>query len=518
LTATIALGLDGATWDMLDGWIDDGRLPALERVVEEGCRATLESVVPPVTCPAWKCYSTGKNPGDLGVFWWAMWDRDGGRIVTPNHHSFRSADLWDYLGDAGYRSAVLNMPTTYPPKPLEGIMVSGFGAPLDRNFDYDRMYTYPPELQADLEDRYGYRVGLKDIDYMDKKALFDSVVDLINLRFRVLVDLLSNENYDFIHLTIFYINILQHYYGDDEVTGDAWEVIDGHIEELLDDYRLVLFSDHGNMDIERSFIINDWLLDQGYLRLRHDAGDLVGAVTGRLDRFCTRALGFERRYFRGAMNLLPDRFIERFPGVLGQYATNQLDLKVDWDRSLAIGMGQGPIYLNHERLDYPEQFRATLADELQRVTDPDGKRVLRRVRARGSVYRGRFTGDAPDLVADPMDGVEIHGGITGQVHRTRQFAWTSGNHPDGMFAAHGPGIATDWGYDRLHLTDIAPTLCYGMDVPVPEDMDGAVRTDLFERRHGEVTFQPGKSPVGTTINDGRQAEVRKNLEDLGYLG
>jgi len=79
MTRVVSIGLDGAAWHKLDRLIDEGRLPNLAELTNEGVRAPLRSVTPPVTCPAWRCSTSGKNPGKLGVFWWLNVDRGARR-------------------------------------------------------------------------------------------------------------------------------------------------------------------------------------------------------------------------------------------------------------------------------------------------------------------------------------------------------------------------------------------------------------------------------------------------------
>ncbi len=64
----IVIGLDGATFTVLQPWIDKGYLPAFKKMQEEGAWCPLESVVPPITAPAWASFMTGKNPGKAWYF------------------------------------------------------------------------------------------------------------------------------------------------------------------------------------------------------------------------------------------------------------------------------------------------------------------------------------------------------------------------------------------------------------------------------------------------------------------
>ena len=99
----LVIGLEGACWNLIGKWVENGVLPNIKRLKEEESWGPMESCIPPITCPAWKCYSTGKNPGKLGVFWWVDLDLENKRVITPNSTSFKSKELWDYLNDAGYR-------------------------------------------------------------------------------------------------------------------------------------------------------------------------------------------------------------------------------------------------------------------------------------------------------------------------------------------------------------------------------------------------------------------------------
>jgi len=172
----------------------------------------LRSVTPPVTCPAWRCSTTGKNPGKLGVYWWMNLDRDAGTITTPDSTSFESADLWEYLSQDGYKSAVVNVPMTYPPSKLDGVMVSGFGMPMESTTGTEIPITYPPGYEQELRDDYDWQSTVENID---TPAGLEQTYEVIRSRLELLTDLIE-EDFDYIHLTVFYINMLQHKYDDSE--------------------------------------------------------------------------------------------------------------------------------------------------------------------------------------------------------------------------------------------------------------------------------------------------------------
>jgi predicted AlkP superfamily phosphohydrolase/phosphomutase len=64
----VIIGLDGATWTLLRPWIDQGQLPNLARLVQEGASGPLTTTIPPVSASAWVSFATGCNPGKHGAF------------------------------------------------------------------------------------------------------------------------------------------------------------------------------------------------------------------------------------------------------------------------------------------------------------------------------------------------------------------------------------------------------------------------------------------------------------------
>ncbi|MDD5207397.1 MAG: alkaline phosphatase family protein, partial [Desulfobacterales bacterium] len=215
---TVVIGLDGANWDHLAPWLERGVLPNLKKLMEQGAWSYSASELPYVTFPNWKCYSTGKNPGKLGVFWWEQVDRDARTVSMPNSQSFKSAELWDYLGEAGRRCCVINMPTTYPPKNLEnGAVIAGGPGCADHG------YTSPGDLESSLQDRFGYRPHPRN-SISRRQEYIREVLDLIDLRFEVGKTFL--DEFDFVQITVFYINMLQHFFWRDQPVLEGWRRID----------------------------------------------------------------------------------------------------------------------------------------------------------------------------------------------------------------------------------------------------------------------------------------------------
>jgi len=60
-------GLDGVTFDLLQPWIDEGRLPNLANLLAQGASGRLRSTIPPVSASAWSSFATDSRPGQHGL-------------------------------------------------------------------------------------------------------------------------------------------------------------------------------------------------------------------------------------------------------------------------------------------------------------------------------------------------------------------------------------------------------------------------------------------------------------------
>ncbi|MFD1588593.1 alkaline phosphatase family protein [Halorientalis brevis] len=503
MTETIVLGLDGANWALLEPWLDEGRLPNIEALRDRGVWTDMHSCFPPVTCPNWRCYSTGKNPGKLGVFWWETIDTDRQTLTTPDSRSFKSANYWDYLNREGLSAGIMNLPMTYPPFEVEEFMIAGGPGSEQEN------YTHPAELGERL-DADGYSLHPETpVTAKDDRTAADGLVDLIEQRLVTFRERLDETDVDVAHCTVFYVNVLQHFFWRGEPTRRAWEVIDEQIGAIRDahpDASLVLMSDHGCKDVDTVFYANSWLEEQGYLVTKGETKDLLteyGINKKRLSKLAHK-LGIHSLVTK----LAPDRITEQLPDDEEGFKREQKLEKVDWDRSKAIASGQGLVYVIDDDPDTVEQ----LVDDLSELTDEDGEPIARNVMRREEAYDGPYTEDAPEIVFDQRPGVHTSGAIGSNPVFSDVGRWEAENVRTGLFLADGPGVeATDLD-GPISITDIAPTVLQSVGCAVPTDMDGRP-LPLF----GDVEHETCEPIPFEAATDAAREEVQDRLEDLGYL-
>jgi len=523
MSRTIVLGLDGANWPLLEPWIEAGDLPNLAALREQAAWGPLTSQLPPVTSPNWRCYATGRNPARLGVFWWEIVDRERRTIRHPTARDFHTRPFWHDLAEAGHRVAVLNFPTGYPPEPIpNGRFTAGGPGARDTGF------AFPASWEADLRRRYNYRVHPTDVlrSAAQVRARLDEILALMQSRFDVAFDLLK-EGVDFLHITLFYTNVLQHFWYQGEPTRAGWKLVDlnlGRLRRMAAEggYNLLLMSDHGCAPVDTVFYVNTWLAQEEYLTVG------LPAAASRLGRWGLnrqRLIGLARRTGLAPLlrRLVPERWQRAIPGQGGTFDKEAKAERVDWERSRAIASGQGPIYLllPPDHPDY-EPLREEIAAKLTALRNPrTGQPVVARVFRREEVYRGPFFSQAPDLIFEQGPGIHTSGGVGHPHVFAAPEKWAADNVVEGLFLAWGPDFALRGPVEGTRILDLAPTILHLMGLPVPDDVDGRVLDHLFapdsEAAHRSVAFRPADARVDTAYTTEDEAEIADRLTALGYL-
>lgn len=283
LSRVLVIGLDCAAPRFVFG-PEAFELPTLRNLMSRGCFGTLKSCHPPITIPAWTCMLSGKDPGALGVYGFHL--REGRaytrqRIATSD--TIREKRIWDRLADAGKRTALVGVPQTYPPTPINGWLVSGLLTP-----GPEAEFTYPPALKSEiLRETGAYLIDVTDFRTPDKRRLLKQIYALMENRFDVARYVLRSKPWDFFMMVEMGMDRLHHgfwQYADpahprfepgnpyQNVLSEYYEAVDTQIGRLLEDVgedtAVLVVSDHGARALHGGFRINEWLIQMGHLRLR----------------------------------------------------------------------------------------------------------------------------------------------------------------------------------------------------------------------------------------------------------
>ena len=455
------VGIDGGSFELMNKWLD--YLPALRKVKERGCWADMQSALPPVTSPNWKVYSTGMNPGKIGIFYWEniIWKER--KVYYPTERKTQHKEIWDYLYEAGKKQVIMGIPLTYPPKKIWGFFISG---PPDAS---NKGFTYPSYLEKTLLKK-GWKPGFDHSIITDREKAQKEIVEKISTTFQMAREMVQAQNPDFLHVTSFYINELQHYLWDSECTKEGWIIIDNFVGWIQKQgYNLLVMSDHGSNEIKHTFNINTWLEHHGYLKLQ---GSSVGL----------RKLGITQERLAGIIKspaiisllkrVIPNKVFETVPLEGGATTFNPKEKAVDWERSRVLASDQGPLYLR-DRND--EVLIRALIRALEGIPE-----VVRGVYRGRDLYWGPYMDEAPDLVIDYHDGIHISSGLGLKevFSPPAEGRWKAENKRTAMFMGIGEEIYRTGKIDSVSILDLAPTILTLMGVPIPEIMDGE---DILKR-------------------------------------
>ena len=513
MTKTLVVGLDGASWELLDPWIEAGELPNLAALRDTGTWAGTRSCLPPVTFPNWKCYSSGKDPGGFGVFWFENVDLAAGEINVMNGGDYDTAELWDYLNDEGQSAGVVNMPTMYPPRDIGELVVAGGPDAVEGEYrSISSGYTSPPELAAELEERFDYRVHPDPLLSSNDEhgAEVEAILDLLEKRFEVATHLMDERDLDFVHVTLFYLNVLHHFFWDDEPSLRAWKTVDEWVGRLDDreDLNLVLMSDHGCDATQTEFYINEWLAENGY-QVRDTSVDALLTRVG-LDRENLLAVAKRAGLVDTLARVVPESIQQLVPQRDGVKRDRKLEA-IDLEQTKVVASGQGPVYIN-PRFDV-ESVRESLMADLREVKDEHGP-LFTDVYRGEDVYNGPYVDAGPEVVVDQRPGVHVNDGIGGGTVQSDPDRWAAENTPYGIFAASGPDFEPQGELDRISILDIAPTVLAAHGCAVPTDMRGEVLPVFTE---DPAVGERAPLSIDDALGSDDEDAVEDRLKQLGYM-
>ena len=493
MSRVIVVGLDGATWDVLDPLMGRGVMPNLRRMAAAGARAPLASTLPSWTPPGWTSIATGLNPGNHGILYAAA--------VVPGEYpgaviggvpgrpisalDVHGAPLWRAASAAGRRTCVLLVPLTYPPEPVNGTLVAGMFRPREA-----ADYVHPP---AEAAPPGGWRFDPEsvlrggDARHDDPAEVVGELRAITEENARAFEEELSREPWDLFFAVFMAPDRLSHYVWDrladpdpsDPIDADVigtFAAIDAFLGRAAEepDATVVLVSDHGSGSgpVERVNVIR--------------ALEEAGLWTPGWDRTSVFPV------FSGDLHMV---------GVAANEAGR-------WPR------GSVPPDRAGETLDAAE--RALLA-----VRGEDGAAVV--VRVHRHVYRGPFAASFPDRIAE-LDPRYMATGVSGgpmfEPHRDPSTPW-GGHRRDGILLLSGPGVAPGAAIrGTASVEDVAPTVMALLGLAFADPVDGRVLEELLVP--GELLMAPRvpSSREGTAaagVTPGEEAEIEGMLRGLGYV-
>lgn len=531
---TVLIGLDGATFDVLEPLVYRGVMPFLKGFWQAGSRSGLRSVVPPLTPPAWTSLATGRSPGRHGVFDFFLKEKNTPHIRFATSRDVACETVWSIANRNRCRVTALNFPLMMPPPHLDGHVVAG-GWMTPRQL---RLGCFPEGLYDTLRKIPGFdprsiamdmaaeEKALEGCEPEEYESWIRTHIDRERQWFTILEHLMREEPSGLTALLFDGVDKILHLCWrflvpeGGEGTLEPWEqrVRDASLAYFSELDRLLagidalagpastvlIASDHGFGPQTMTFFVNAWLEKEGHLRWarpdppRESKGSALGM--GQLARHVTLLDWGKTRAYAATPS----------------------------SNGIFIVPARGASSPGVQAADY-EAFRERMIDSLYGLTCPGVQgRLVERIWTREEAFEGPFLDRAPDLTLGLADGglVSILGSDAAVKARERP----SGTHrPVGVFMARGPGIRGGVRAEELSILDVAPTLLYTLGLEIPEDLEGRVAEEVFEPsflqrqpvRFGGASAgaaSAGKEPGDNILFDAEaEAEMARRLRALGYI-
>jgi predicted AlkP superfamily phosphohydrolase/phosphomutase len=546
----VVLGLDGATWAVLDPMRERGLMPNLDSLLARAASGTLRSIIPPVTTAAWTSMMTGCGPIRHGVFDHRYYDAAEGRMKVNHSDRIRVPTVWHLLDAAGLSMVCLNLPGLYPPLQVRGIVVSGMDAP-----HLQAALAAAPEFAARRPAEapgyvldYFWKRAPQSLDELAANARLTAesfrgraegglLADRIVPDWSVLM--VQFQNLDpFQHRAWPYLNVDR-----TGIESPQWNAAAAGAMRGLDDAvgtlcdlaerrgaAVMVVSDHGFGPCLGRIHVNRILVNAGIARLPGWAGRLACRTIQAGERL---RLWFQKRDNPAARSSSFDQ------AIVAQYP-------FDWRRTLAFAPHQDTaamVYVNSAARHgnatnrapsmtpgQVDDARIAAGQALAEARDPESSAVLfPKLVATAETYQIDPAREGyPDLIAVPDDPYWVRTKLTKGNALVEADPNLPGTHrPEGVVALAGAGLAPGR-YLNAELIDITPTILTLLDLPIPEHVEGrsivapaksdhSMAASAHTRRDPAEDHRQGAHRRPFEFSSGEQEIIERRLAELGYL-
>lgn len=458
----LLIGFDGADWRLVSSLMKK-KLSNFNKLAKIGTAAPLESVIPPISPPAWASIVTGVNPGKHGVYEFVEFNRKSfSKNIRPN--PIRIKKIWNYLDEAGYRSIIINFPLMYPPEKINGITISGLMTPSSAKY-----FTYPKSLTEKLRNM-GYEIEIHEVElfrllHSNKEKLYNRLIQTMKKRAKISIELLTQENWDFSMVVFGETDRIQHFFWNRpkkirQCYIEMDKILGSFMSKIMDDDTvLMVVSDHGFRGISKYFYINSWLYSKGLLSFK----DGIKKVNIR-----EKILRFLNKLRIGRLlNYIP----KDFGRIIPDSKIRASDIDPTRTKVYCIS-GYGYLVLNNLN----SRDKTKIKRELLGITDPEnGKKVIKSVLEKEEAFFGEYIDRAPDLILIPDDDYffqdkYLSNKLFDKVENAPGLAKRFGEHSRiGVLFTSIKNILSS---ETIRIYDIVPTVLSVFKISFPEYIDG----------------------------------------------
>ncbi len=371
------IGLDGVPYSLLKDLTHRGVMPAFAQLIERGSLHKMKASLPEISAVSWTDFMTGTNSGTHGIFGFTDLKDNSYDLKFPNFSDMKEVTFWDTLGQNKKKSIIINQPSTYPARPINGVLISGFVA-------LDLSKAVFPRTLEDTLNQMDYHI---DIDTLKSRENHDFLWEELSKTLagrQKAFDYFWKEDWDFFEIVITGTDRLHHFLWDayseknhvyHQKFLDYYRQIDQFLEKIITSFQdlsgnldgLYILSDHGFTGIKQEVYLNVWLEKEGYLSFQTSSPESLKDITPSSRAF---AMDPNRIYLHGK---------DKFPNGC----------------------------LNPEEKDSLKTEIAAKLENLEYL----GQKVIRRVFDTKDIYSGPFCAQGPDLIVVSEYGFDMKGSI-----------------------------------------------------------------------------------------------------------
>lgn len=498
----LVIGLDGASFNFIDPLVLTEQLPNFTRIMTQGRSYHLKSTIPSNTPVAWTSMTTGQNPGKHGIFGFLKYDYPTIKVVSSLDN--KALCLWDYLGMQEKTSLIVNLPFTWPPRKINGVMACFDWAIIN---DKSKL-AEPVSINTYIKEQSLDRIATfhHDFDNPDRERY----QEIIKKETQFTLEIAKRYKWELLFVVFMVTDSVIHLYPTrKQMITDVYKMVDTAIGQLLtlidlQKDQILITSDHGTKIFDRAYPIPAFFREQRLLRLKSSPRSsaelaLVNLLLKIPDQYPVK---------------LPSSFKKIYKKITGRKST-RLSLRDIVDKQ------HSPIFLCDEnsRIDIlirlsdralanktvKHQLRTRILNRLNRVES-----VIQHAWTSDEVYAGPYVNGAPDIILEMANNIAADINSSSFYETPRSYPSIKGGHRrNGILIAAGNSIIPTADRKTAHVTDIAPTILHMLHLSIPMNLDGQVLQDLFKP---DSVF--GKSPKYVEMPT--QRSVTKDMDLIAY--
>ncbi len=515
----LIIGLDGAEPSIIESLVGTGELPFICGILKSGVYGHLKSTIPSLTFPAWTSFMTGTNPGKHSIFDFTENIPNSYKVRFVNSTYIRVPTIWELMDRRKLQGAVIAFPLTYPPFKINGIMISGFDAPIASQLN--RTFIYPPQIYDEIKTIfkkpfYFTSIQQEKIDKFWHKKTLKKLIEAINFKKEVIKFLANKRDWDYFAFYLNEIDTVSHHFwalfdeksprytntkDDDlkEAIFIIYKTIDNAIEEIIESIRnvenIIILSDHGFWGSgDEVIFINKILNKLGFLSFKSNK---------------IKYLIF-KYIFNLALKNLPPQIkykifkIKKISNLL-EYSRRRGNIDFSKTKAFSDELNYFPSIWINTKNDFPEgtikseselrELFYELKEKLEELKSPyNNYKIFNNIYFRDNIYKGKWVNKAPHIIIEPSDFKGYSYNFAKSFNLSKKWikklsksqylgskgqSMNGSHRPYGIFIGLGKSFQSGLFISSLNLWDIGTVVLFINNSPIPSYFDGKIVKEIF---------------------------------------